>query len=271
MSVSNRYLTRVAVSCLAVLVLLLWWAQLDVQRGESDFALVAYELEFSEESLPEFLEYPAGPVRKEIFTDYLVPLIQQVNAHVLMVRESALAVAQLERKLSKAERQWLAGLCELYRVEADCQPSAVLADELALRINAVPVALAVAQGAKESGWGTSRFAREGNNLFGHWCFEAGCGLIPKFRNAGATHEVAVFDAPAEAIEAYIENINSHQAYAEVRLQRSDQGLDPQAMALGLSRYSERGQAYVDEVQKMMRQNPSWLEFPITAISSPSAD
>ena len=66
----------------------------------------------------------------------------------------------------------------------------------------------------ESAWGTSRFAREGNNLFGQWCYKTGCGIVPKRRGEGQVHEVASFESVDAAVASYLRNINSHRAYAE---------------------------------------------------------
>nr|WP_285817562.1 glucosaminidase domain-containing protein [Echinimonas agarilytica] len=141
------------------------------------------------------------------------------------------------------------------------------------RINTVPVALALAQAAKESGWGTSRFARQGNNLFGQWCFSKGCGLVPLQRKPGAKHEVATFDSPAYSVDAYVRNINANGAYQLLRQHR--QSLQNQAMPelvkaliLGLGSYSERGQAYVHEVDAMIDNNPSWLAYPAVVEKHP---
>ncbi|GGA65005.1 glycoside hydrolase family 73 [Neiella marina] len=262
MQLSNQRLTKLAVASFVLLALAIGLT-LVVTKRLPLIDLPAIKLTTDAESLPDFAAYPAGPVRKQMFADYLAPLVQQANQHVLDVRQAALTLVQQGNQLGQPERQWLQQICDTYRVAVDCQANDALYDELNLRINAVPVSLALAQGAKESGWGTSRFARQGNNLFGHWCFQAGCGLVPLNRNAGADHEVAVFDSPLMAIAAYIHNINSHRAYQAMREQRLANDLNAQAMAKGLSKYSERGQAYVDEVSKMLRQNHAWSDIALT--------
>jgi len=121
------------------------------------------------------------------------------------------------------------------------------------------VSLALAQAANESAWGTSRFAREGNNYFGQWCFEPGCGLVPENRASGKTHEVARFSSPAESVKAYIENLNSNSAYEALRSQRAKQGessspIGGMALSNGLLNYSERGQDYVHDIQGLIQNN-----------------
>ncbi len=130
---------------------------------------------------------------------------------------------------------------------------------LLLRVDVVPASLIVAQAAKESGWGTSRFAIQGNNYFGIWCFYQGCGLKPLRREANRTHEVASFDSVEQGVRYYVRTINTHVAYRELREMRAEarksrQSLQGEQLANGLVRYSERGIAYVREVQSMIRDN-----------------
>jgi Bax protein len=117
----------------------------------------------------------------------------------------------------------------------------------------------LAQAANESAWGRSRFATEGNNLFGQWCFSQGCGLIPNGRPEGATYEVAVFDTPLDSIRSYMMNLNSFHAYDElrkIRKERRDQGqmITGKALAEGLINYSTRREEYVKEIQLMIEHN-----------------
>lgn len=117
----------------------------------------------------------------------------------------------------------------------------------------------LAQAAKESGWGTSRFAREGNNYFGIWCFFKGCGVTPLRRDAGRSHEVAIFDSVEQGLRYYIRAINTHVAYDGMRdlraeKRRNNKALAGVTLASRLERYSERGMAYVREVQSMIRYN-----------------
>jgi Bax protein len=119
--------------------------------------------------------------------------------------------------------------------------------------------MALAQAANESAWGTSRFAKQGNNLFGQWCFTAGCGLIPQHRSEGKSHEVAKFSSPQASVTSYIHNLNSHSAYQEFRQIRASQRqqfnrLSGQQCVEGLLKYSSRGEEYIQELQAMIRVN-----------------
>ncbi|KGE03047.1 hypothetical protein HRUBRA_02364 [Pseudohaliea rubra DSM 19751] len=131
-------------------------------------------------------------------------------------------------------------------------------------MDVIPPGLALAQAAKESGWGRSRFAVEGNNLFGQWCFDPGCGIVPARRPEGSRHEVAAFDSVDEAIRRYMNNLNTHERYAPFRERRAalrarDTVLTGPALVAGLLGYSERGEVYLDELRAMMRQNRELLE------------
>ena len=123
----------------------------------------------------------------------------------------------------------------------------------------MPPSLALAQSANESAWGTSRFAKQGNNFYGQWCYREGCGIVPKQRNHSAKHEVAKFKNVQLSTNAYIHNINSHNAYSNLRTLRATQRkagkvISGQALAVGLQKYSERGSEYVKEIQAMIRFN-----------------
>lgn len=127
----------------------------------------------------------------------------------------------------------------------------------------MPVELALTQAAIESAWGTSRFARLGNNLFGQWCRKAGCGIVPLRRTAGAKHEVRRFNNARESVRAYLFNLNTHRAYQKLRVQRAalnkaQQPVTASALALTLDKYSERGNAYVQDMLAFIKHNQSLM-------------
>ncbi|MGB0895578.1 MAG: glucosaminidase domain-containing protein, partial [Parashewanella sp.] len=138
-----------------------------------------------------------------------------------------------------------------------------LLNALLKRVDEIPVSLVLIQAANETGWGTSRFAREGLNFFGEWCFTSGCGLVPNSRTSGKTHEVEVFDSVADSVASYMLNLNSNSAYSllrSIRFQLRQQGMQPTAEELvyGLVNYSERKDAYIDELLEMLRHNKKYL-------------
>ncbi|WP_172408431.1 glucosaminidase domain-containing protein [Marinobacter sp. es.048] len=122
-----------------------------------------------------------------------------------------------------------------------------------------PPSLALAQAANESAWGTSGFAREGNNFFGQWCFEKGCGLVPGERPAGRDYEVEVFASAEESLHAYMRNLNRHDAYSKLRSIREDlrnkgETVTGEALAQGLGDYSAQGDEHVSLVLTLISNN-----------------
>jgi len=126
-------------------------------------------------------------------------------------------------------------------------------------VDEVPASLALGQAAVESGWGTSRFVREGNALFGQWTFDPGQGMTPRDRTAHKRHMVRRFNALMDSVRAYMRNLNTHQAYREFRAARRTMRADGsflrgRLLAAELSRYSERGRAYVADLRSIIREN-----------------
>ena len=210
-------------------------------------------------SLPAMQQYPAGPPRKQAFWGFLTPIVQAENKRQRAIRAAALPLAAASTALTGAQAQWLNTLCQLYRITTPCKPSAALTGAIRNRVDSIPASLALAQAANESAWGTSRFARLGNNLFGQWCHTKGCGIVPSRRDSGAVHEVRRFANAASSVRAYMNNLNSHRTYAKLRGLRADmreRNRTPTGLVLarGLERYSARGEDYVKELQSMIRYN-----------------
>ncbi|MEX2327653.1 MAG: glucosaminidase domain-containing protein [Pseudomonadales bacterium] len=211
---------------------------------------------------PDFSRHREAETRKKAFYDYLLPMIHEANREVVRERAWLLGLA---RRLLDGQALTAGQLVELKKVEKRYAVSVARGSQaervgrMLLRVDIVPASLVLAQAAKESGWGTSRFAREGNNFFGIWCFFEGCGMTPLHRDEGRDHEVAMFDSVEEGVRYYIRTINTHIAYEELRhmrasARRAQQPVSGEALAGGLVRYSERGLAYVREIQSMIRYN-----------------
>lgn len=149
-----------------------------------------------------------------------------------------------QKKLSQKEKIFIGAITEKYRT----QKAAVLLD----RIDVLPVSLVLAQGAFESFWGTSRFAREGNNLFGMWTWGEE-GIIPARRDAGKTHKLAVYDSILDAVRNFVLTINRLPAYKKLRKIRH-RTMDSMTVADGLYYYSERGNAYIADVKTIIQHN-----------------
>ncbi len=208
--------------------------------------------------MPDFRNFEAGTERKQAFFSFLLPLVTAENERILADRERLLAIAADDAP-GWIARRWVRELARDYVEDPGEMAYEDLRDVLLRRVDAVPAAMALAQAAKESGWGTSRFARNGNNLFGEWCYTPGCGIVPRARARGRRHEVRAFPSPRQSVRSYIANINTHRGYRELRRERARlraAGRTVTALALvpHLHAYSERGADYVADIRRMIVSN-----------------
>lgn len=212
--------------------------------------------------LPDFASNPSVRGRKLSFFDYLEDYVLVANSELQSKRESIIRIlSSLSRgaEVSASDRLMLRETLDRYGVKTDDLLSQNTFDQLLLKVDQVPVSLALAQAANESAWGTSRFAVAGKNMFGQWCYREGCGMVPNEREGGAKHEVRSFNTIAESVNAYLFNLNTNSFYEDFRLARAEmrligRGLNSFELASHLNRYSERGDAYVDEIQTLIEQN-----------------
>ena len=209
--------------------------------------------------LPDFSTYTQVKQKKSAFFDYILPLVNKTNQLVLADREDLEILANNESELSFLQRRRLNQIAENYFVDTQDRSDQQIVEQLLLRVDPVPASLALAQAAIESGWGTSRFAVQGNNLFGQWCYKKGCGLVPLKRNSGSHHEVAKFSTVSDSVKSYIRNINTHRAYADLRANRArlrsaENSASGSQLAENLLEYSELREKYVHEVQAVIRIN-----------------
>ena len=194
---------------------------------------------------PSFDSIESTVVRKEVFFNYLLPVIHKKNAEIVALR---LAISNNELNDNQ-----LNDLAKKYRVETPSK------EELLKVIDILPPSLVLAQAANESDWGRSRFAKDFNNYFGIWCFTKGCGVIPKDRDEDATHEVASFNSLEDCIDYYVLNINRSYAYEDLRLMRKNQreSLQPitgTLLAEGLGNYAFPGDEYIESIQTLINFN-----------------
>lgn len=210
--------------------------------------------------------------KKEVFYRFLLPLIMHANVMILDRRER---LAQMSEQISRGvtlatnDLEWLAEASRILRIT---HPSEVInssndltaiqriIDQVLYKLDIIPAGLALGQAAYESGYGTSRFAAEGNALFGQWTF-GGEGLIPEQqrREEHGDHRIAAYDWPFDSVRSYFINLMSHPAYEDFRRLRAEmrsegQAFDSLKLAEGLTSYSERGQAYVETLQSIIRVN-----------------
>lgn len=207
--------------------------------------------------LPTDLADMASPKeRKRVFIAAMLPLVLRVNEEILADRERVLALKSQPDTgimLSAEDDAWLHAVADRY--EAGPYDFA----ELLKRMDVVPPSLALAQAAEESGWGTSRFAQEGNALFGQYTFNEGAGMQPLERDANRRHFIKVYASLVDTVRSYMHNLNYHRAYREFRDRRADlrdAGRAPEGLVLvqELKRYSERGAAYIRTIRQIIRAN-----------------
>ena len=189
--------------------------------------------------------------RKDFFIQIVLPLILQENNNIRLDRKRLFSIINKSNN-TELEKKWLKKKYKQYGI-----PSRDLST-LKIRMDEVPVSLALAQAAKETGWGTSRFAQEGNALFGQWTW-SGEGLKPKEADESQGHKVMKFNVLQASVRAYQRNLNTHKTYKEFRLARAqlrDAGkpLDSIFLSKYLDEYAETGQQYVKIIQKIIEQN-----------------
>lgn len=211
-------------------------------------------------SLPNFAKYHEFTVRKQKFIEYLLPLAKAANAQIMSDREKLIALDnQQVSSLGYFNTHWLQAKCQEYQVTpCDLNKSATW-NELLNRVDIIPTSLILAQGATESGWGTSRFARQGNNLFGQWCFSNSCTIVPHLDHTTTGHGIRNFSSVEDSVEAYLLNINTGHSYIKFRairqnLRANHKSLTSYALANGLENYSTRGQDYINQIKSMVTAN-----------------
>ena len=194
--------------------------------------------------------------KKRIFIQTVLPVILRVNEELAAARWRVERLGDRllwDGALTVADREWLVATAELYGAAPFDVPA------LLSRMDMVPPSLALAQAAAETGWGTSRFVREGNALFGQYTYRSVQGMVPERRDADRRHQVRRHDNLLAAVRAYAHNLNSHWAYEDFRhrrsqLRRADRPIDGYDLAGKLGRYSERRAAYIQTIRQIMRQN-----------------
>ena len=150
-------------------------------------------------------------LKKETFIKIVLPLIVAENAKITDDREK-LKLLNGKKYTTDSEKQWLRQKLLEYKVKKGDL------DELMLRMDIIPVSIALAQAAKESGWGTSRFALEGNAIFGQWTWD-GQGIAPLNRDDNKNHKILKFPILRASVKAYQNNLNTHKSYSKFRVKR----------------------------------------------------
>jgi Bax protein len=189
--------------------------------------------------------------RKEFFIQIVLPLIIQENNNIRLDRKTLFNIINKSNNTA-LEKKWLEKKYKQYGVNS--RDLSVLK----IRMDEIPTSLAIAQAAKETGWGTSRFAQEGNALFGQWTW-SGEGLKPKKAEEGKGHKVMKFNVLQASVRAYQRNLNTHSTYKDFRKARAEfrdlnKPLDSIELSTHLNKYAETGNQYVEVLQKIITQN-----------------
>lgn len=212
--------------------------------------------------MPDFAAITDLRTRKLRFFAYLLPLVEAENQRLVQMRQRLEFIrdhVRFQREIPADDLAWLQEVSAEYEVDPVDPQEPGFWRLIRLRVDTVPENLVLVQAALESAWGTSRFARQGNNLFGQWCFCPGCGLVPADRPEDEDYEVARFDSVAESVASYMRNLNTGRSYRKLRemrdgMRNEGQTPEPEAIADGLMYYSERGSSYIDEIRSMLRHN-----------------
>jgi len=219
------------------------------QELESEFQRYSYQIDALENGVPALIlqnlptdlnKIRSTRQRKTIFFTSLLPMILIANDEIRVERDKVLEIQQQtqQRQFNPTQQHILATLAKRYKTKYRTGQPQKTIQQLLNRIDIIPADLALAQAANESAWGTSRFSRQANNLFGQWTFTPGQG---------------------DSVRSYLHNLNTHSAYKQLRQIRSESrlsGENPEGIKLaeGLLRYSSRGEAYVKELQAMIKTN-----------------
>ncbi len=208
----------------------------------------------------DFSEIQDVPTKKKLFYLVTLPLIYNANASIMQERRMVINIEKkfARKELNKNETNEIIRLSKKYKLDYS-EINTKLFRKLKQRINIIPVSLALGQAIIESGWGQSRFATEGNALYGQWTTSEDKGIIPQDRDEDKTHAVLKFKNLSESVEAYMFNINTHQAYYNFRvIRRIDERIkytDPISMKVKyLAAYAEIGDKYVDKLELIIASN-----------------
>ncbi|MBO37672.1 MAG: hypothetical protein CMM75_00645 [Rhodospirillaceae bacterium] len=209
-------------------------------------------------TLPKDLPKLREPAeRKNVFIMMMLPLVLHTNELILHTRDKLRTLMLLKesgKTLTEKDQRFLESVASKYGLET---PNL---KKLIKRVDIIPPSLALAQSAEESGWGTSRFAREGNALFGQRTWRSATGLVPKEREDGKTFKVRAFDHLLDGVKAYAHNLNVNTFYKDFREKRAamrdsnSSSLEGLKLAATLLRYSERGSEYIKTIEKIIRIN-----------------
>ncbi len=190
-------------------------------------------------------------LKKETFIKIVLPLVVAENEKILDDRQKLIDLS-LKKFTTDSEKQWLRQKLLEYKVKKGDL------NELLIRMDIIPVSIALAQAAKESGWGTSRFALEGNAIFGQWTWD-GQGIAPLKRDNNKNHKILKFPILRASVKAYKNNLNTHKSYIKFRSQRKllrekRKSISGLSLTSTLKNYAQTGSEYTKILNQIITQN-----------------
>jgi uncharacterized FlgJ-related protein len=201
--------------------------------------------------------------KKRLFFRGLAPLVLRANELIMIDRDHLKNIRSSfdqNSSIPEKEQVWIEKLAQVYKVNLiDGQVTTSVFNELWLKVDIVPVSLALAQAAEESGWGTSRFAAEGNAVYGQWTWGENAIKPEQQRKELGNYGIASFETLQQSVSAYMLNLNTHNAYASLRdkraeLRKKNEKITGYILAGQLTKYSERGEEYVNGLRSLMEYN-----------------
>ena len=203
-------------------------------------------------------------LKKETFIQIVLPLIVAENEKIVDDREKLKTLIG-KKFTTDTEKQWLRQKLLEYKVKKSDL------EELLFRMDMIPVSIALAQAAKESGWGTSRFALEGNAIFGQWTWD-GQGIAPLKRDGDKNHKILKFPILRASVKAYKNNLNTHKSYFKFREKRKElrdknKRITGLALTNTLKNYAQTGSEYTKILNQIITQNRLSDFEPVRLVNS----
>ncbi len=209
-------------------------------------------------------ELQSVKLKKETFIKIVLPLIVAENEKILEDRVKLKKIVT-KKMTTDNEKQWLRQKLLEYKVKNG------KVDDLEKKMDIIPTSLALAQAAKESGWGTSRFALEGNAMFGQWTW-TGNGIEPLFKDKSKTHKILKFPILRASVKSYINNLNTHKSYRKLRekrfvLRNKNRRIEGLELTETLDNYAETGKEYTKIIAQIIKENRLTDFEPVTLTKS----
>ena len=210
-------------------------------------------------------EIESVKLKKETFIKIVLPLVVAENEKILEDRFKLKKITS-RRITSDKEKQWLRQKFLEYKVKKGN------VEELMVKMDIIPASIALAQAAKESGWGTSRFALEGNAIFGQWTWN-GKGIAPLLRDKSKNHKILKFPILRASVKAYKNNLNTHKSYIKFRTMRKDlrnknKKITGLILTKTLDNYAETGSEYTKILEQIINQN-RLMDFELVRLTNSS--